>query len=458
VQDADDARLREVVRAVDGASPGVAVHTDVLAVLNAPAGSTLIYVAREADLGALNMERPVFARKALRVILWNRPGLSAAMIRRSLDFYDWISDVVACPPAVPSFAVTGLRASLVARAHGVVWRGGPLDEVFRAAFPRRKLLRASVTDGFAALVDAVRAAGPDWIAVSGADSSERVAFVEAALADAGRRSRVVLDRAARCPPGWWSLHAVPLRIDAAARILRRAHAAGRLAALLDLEPEAVDLCADLLRCGIDAAEIDRALITAADPGAMLATLAVKRRLMAREAIVSGDAGAPPLLRAFAREIRGHRHTAPSRPPPASRNDRQAALQAEPMPILIQPTITAEGAVRVLIDEARELREQGYPAEAIRAAEGARDEARAIDRAELALVASVELGRARAALGNPGAALAAWAWTVAAARGQILSNPEARRALAEALAEIDTLRAAPQLPPSAGSASRPARRR
>jgi hypothetical protein len=441
VDGADDARLGELVRALAPRYPGVEVHTDALRVLNAPPGSLIVYAARENELGALNMQRPVFAQQALRVILWNRPGLSAAMVRRALDFYDWISDVVECPPLCPRFAVAGLRASLVARAPGVVWTGGPLDEVSRAAFPRRALHRADVSGGLLALIEALRAAGPGWIALTGAGTLDRVGFVETALGEAGRRSRVFLVGAARRPPGWWELHDTMLSVDAAIPRLAAARSPGRLAALVDLEPEAVDLCADLLARGADEDDLTRVLLAAADPGAALAALAVERGMVERDGVLHGAVASPPFLRAFAREIRQARGV---------RRPQRRRLKLESPRMLMSPTNkNAADEIRLLVSEARDLRDQGYPAEALRAAERAREGAWELDPLGLAIVATAEVARARAAVGDQGAALAAWAWIVAASKEKTIADAGARRAIDDAYAAIDALRAAHRVPSGRG---------
>ncbi len=409
VEGAADARLRELVRALSLRHPGIEVHTSAVEVLNAPAGSLLVLAARESELGVLNMERPVFARRGLRVILWNRPGLSAAMVQRAPDFFDWISDLAECPPAVPAFAVAGFRAALVARAPGVVWTSGPLDEVFRSAFPGRVLRHAALADGATALVEAVRAAGRDWIAITGAGTPSRVRSVEAALAEAGRRSRVVLVDAGRFPMGWWPLHGVTMGLDSACRRLARARSPGRLAALADLEPEVVDLIRDLLDRGVAEEELTRVLLDTADPGAALGRLAVTRGLVGRDDVLRGAVVSPPLLRAFAAEIhRAGRARVPLREenvlPEASGTEEDGGDATHRV-------VDASGSWRVeyLLEESRRLYREARYAEALRAADQAVLGAEALRDLGLEIGAKLEQALGLHMLGDDAAALARYDW-------------------------------------------------
>ncbi|WP_236644684.1 hypothetical protein [Sorangium cellulosum] len=77
-----------------------------------------------------------------------------------------------------------------------------------------------------------------------------------------------------------------------------AAAPGRLAALLDLEPEAIALAAALLRRGVEEATIEASARAARDAGATIARLGVERGLLAPAAGVEESRAPPPLLRAF----------------------------------------------------------------------------------------------------------------------------------------------------------------
>ncbi|KYF59026.1 hypothetical protein BE08_20900 [Sorangium cellulosum] len=125
-------------------------------------------------------------------------------------------------------------------------------------------------------------AGRVWVGITDADNPFRLRRVEWALAEAGRRGRVALLGPSRSRPGFWAAHARPRSPDAALAKLEAAGAAraGRLAALLDLEPEALDLAAAMLRGGVDEGVLEETAAQAEDGGAALACLAAARGIAA----------------------------------------------------------------------------------------------------------------------------------------------------------------------------------
>ena len=108
---------------------------------------------------------------------------------------------------VPRYAVAGIRCALAARAPSIAWIGGDLGASFRAARPSRALLCVSAAHPYADLVAAAREPSSAWIAWSDIDSSQRLRRVRWALAEAGRRGRVVLDSSSVPAPGSWPVHA-----------------------------------------------------------------------------------------------------------------------------------------------------------------------------------------------------------------------------------------------------------
>ena len=165
---------------------------------------------------------------------------------------------------------------------------------------------------------------------------------------------------------------------------------------------------------------------------------MERGLVNRADVLAGTAARPPFLRAFARGIRAARGAPASRRPRLLHEGGQAGASVGAMAGTVWPTATEEDGIRLLVEEARALREEGHAAEALRAAEGARDEAQALGHLALAVVAAAEVARARATLGDPGGAVAAWAWIVGVAedgtRAAPLLDEGARRAVADAYAE------------------------
>jgi len=87
-------------------------------------------VLRPEDAAWLNVARPLFAERALRVVLWSKAKTTASLARHAPDFFDWIARRVECPATQPHHAISGLRAALRARAWAVDWQGAALDEAF----------------------------------------------------------------------------------------------------------------------------------------------------------------------------------------------------------------------------------------------------------------------------------------------------------------------------------------
>ncbi|HLL54519.1 MAG TPA: tetratricopeptide repeat protein, partial [Myxococcaceae bacterium] len=286
-------RLGDLVRALLPEYPGLEVHTDVRRAASAPAGSTLVLVPTVEDAEWLNLNRPLFAHQQLRVILFCETEVSVALARQAVDFFDWISHREECPSGPPRYGVLGLRCAVAARAPGVVWTGGDLDASFAAARPRARLRRLSAALPYPEMVEKVREARRDWIAWTDVSSELRLWRVRWALIEAGRRGRTVLVEPVAPSPGWWTAHArVAGFREGVGKI--EAHGArnpGRLAALVDFEPEAVDLAENLLPVGEAALEAE--LMTAVDPGARLAQLAQQRGLLPALSPVKGHP--PPFM-------------------------------------------------------------------------------------------------------------------------------------------------------------------
>jgi tetratricopeptide (TPR) repeat protein len=295
-------RLRELVRALLPAYPDLEVYSDVRCVETVPRGTTLVLSPGPLDADWLNLQRPVFARKELRVILWCSAETSAVLAREAVDFFDWISHRHECPGGPAAHAVAGLRSALAARAPGVVWTGGDLEEAFREALPGRALRRLSAALPYEELVAAVQGAGKAWLAWTDVDGPFRLRRVRWAMAEVGRRGRAILVEPAAPSPGWWRLHERSLSLrEARSRLIEAgARAPGRLAALSGFEPEAVALVAALLEGGVDETAIERATSGVGDPGAALAEMARDRGLVSLED-VAADRASPPALRALWRD-------------------------------------------------------------------------------------------------------------------------------------------------------------
>jgi tetratricopeptide (TPR) repeat protein len=292
-------RLGDLVRALLPTHPELEVHSDARKLAGVKPGSTVVLVPRAEDADWLNINRPLFALNSLRVVLFAPREVSVALARGAVDFFDWISHRLECVPGPARFAVEGLRRALAIRAPGIVWRGGDLVAAFRAVRPRRRLRTVSAARPYEELVAEVWATRGDWLAWTDVDGDFRLRRVRWALAEARCRTRTILVEPPVPSPGWWELHGRVAEFRAARERLERAGAihAGRLAALMDLEPEAIELLGALLERGMPEQTLEAEISRGADAGAAMGRLAAARGLVREKDLVRGRAS-PPAMRAF----------------------------------------------------------------------------------------------------------------------------------------------------------------
>ncbi|MFO0757554.1 MAG: hypothetical protein U0359_13745 [Byssovorax sp.] len=287
---ANDAALGALVRGLMVEYPDLLVLTEAQQVEDAPHGAVMVLVARTEDALWLNLARPIFADRALKVVLWSKAEVTAELLRRAPDFFDWIARRFECPAAAPAFAVAGMRAALRARAWAVAFKGPGLDEVFAASFPKRSLVRASVSLNDASLLSVVKTAGPAWIGWSHVLDEQGANRLKALLVGARRRGRNVIDHAMVEVPGAWPVSGAMVKLEGAG-------VPARLSAMLDLEPEAIGMAAELLSSGMSLAEVEGAVLRAGDPGAAVGKLVGDRRGI-DPVLVAGYRAPGPMLRAF----------------------------------------------------------------------------------------------------------------------------------------------------------------
>ncbi len=184
--------------------------------------------------------------RALRVVLFSDAETTVCLSREAVDFYDWISHRIDCPAGPPAFAVRALRRAALERAPAVIWRGGDLDGTFAGALPGRHLVRMSAAQPYAALVEALRPRARTWVAAIDLDGPTRLRWVRWAAAEAGRRGMLILVEPKTEPASLPVAHARALAVEDATGRLREAGIKGatRLAALLELEPQAIADAAD----------------------------------------------------------------------------------------------------------------------------------------------------------------------------------------------------------------------
>ncbi|WP_437894595.1 hypothetical protein [Sorangium sp. So ce124] len=306
VDHATNARLGELVRGLVVEHPELDVLTEAPRVEDVPRGALLVLAARAVDALWLNYTRPIFRERGLKVVLWSTAEVTAALAKEAPDFFDWTSRRFECPGGVPRQAILGLRAALCARAPGVRWRGPELEASFEAAFPGRPLVRVRADLPYDALIESARSAGRAWNVWSEIYSERDLYRVQWAMAEAGRRGRVVLDGPRvvhddlRSPvKDYWLVHGQLMNLHYAREVLgdAGAPAPGRLAALLELEPEAIRLAVGLLKAGMSSASVEGAARESSDPGAAVARLAWGQAssLVLQERFEA----MPPVRRAFA---------------------------------------------------------------------------------------------------------------------------------------------------------------
>lgn len=269
-------RLGDVVRRVVELSPGadVLVRADALASL-APESTVVLRLRRE-DFDWLNIARPVVLGH--RVVLFGDAATALALEQQSFDFHDWISHRIDAPAGAPTFSVRALRDAACARSPAIVWRGGDIDAAFSEALPGRALVRVSAVRPYVELVDALRPKRNAWALVTDLDDALRVQRARWAAAEAGRYGRTILVESGSRIDGLPVAHASLLALDDAAARLSAAgieHGA-RLAALLDLQPEAIERAVEMAARGASEAEIEGRLGEMVRPAIPARVLSARR--------------------------------------------------------------------------------------------------------------------------------------------------------------------------------------
>lgn len=302
-------RLRELVLGLLHDHPDLWVSADVEDIVRVPEGTVMVLEPQAKDADFLNLNRPVFARRQLKVVLWCDTETTKALATRAVDFFDWISHRHECPPGAALHGVLGLRAAAQANLPVIGWTGGDLEACFREAFPGEEFVRLSATRPYSELVDAVKAAGDRWIVFGEIEHNRhRVAIILQVLAAANRTTRVVLEDYHRYLIA--GFHGKLMHLTDACAVLQVVPAPkrGLFAALAGLEPEAMQILRTvfLKKKGTrilrkkntrvqrkkDTSEIEGVLRNASDPGAALAKIIPPK---------FSESVLPPNVRAFAME-------------------------------------------------------------------------------------------------------------------------------------------------------------
>ncbi len=264
-------QLRGLLATLHQADADVRVCLDARELVKLPPNSLALLLLREEDISWLNVNRPIFATKSLRVIVWASDAVLAKLLGGAPDFSDWISHVVDVPPRVADFAVASFRRA--ADNHPwVFFSGTDLETCFSRALPNRRLVRCDSGGGYEALVDQIERNRRSWLAFEIQGSFELIGL-RWALAQARRRSRVVLQDPGVFlgSHGWWEVTSRPssIRDLASAYRERGVPDATRVAIALDLE-----WCGELIEGwnerGLGALPPVGELLKQPDPGRWLA--------------------------------------------------------------------------------------------------------------------------------------------------------------------------------------------
>jgi tetratricopeptide (TPR) repeat protein len=289
VDGAIPARLRDAYLRLRARNPTTEVLLDAPRLAALAPGATAILVLGPATavdgLDWLNLNRPILSERRLSVVLWCAPGTTAVLARRAPDLFDWISAQVECPPAPAPHALADVTAAIRARAHGVVWHGSGLEATLAAIRPGRPVRRVAVAS-YQSMREALTSSDPGWLVLEGITTAFLVRRLRWAMAETERRVIVFrqigpdLDPSAPgwwIAPGWWSVSAALLSPTAAVAELATAgcprDAAGRLAALIGLDPDACMYAQFAVRRGIATERLEALLAAARDPRAALHALA-----------------------------------------------------------------------------------------------------------------------------------------------------------------------------------------
>ena len=243
LKDGSPTQLEALVRAISTSPPWAEESLEVC--LRAPELLTLepnrrvLLRVRLEDLDWLNLHRPLFSDRQLRVVLWCEGVVLEALMRRAVDFFDWISRIVTVPhkPA-PDFAIEGVRLAL-STGSAFCWWGERLDDVLdQTGIGARVRLHGDRP--YTTMIEAL--AKPGLPVVSGI-SSERDAWrVRMALAQVGRRGSWIALQPAVEIHGMWPLHDGQVDWELGASRLKAAgwSRAALMAAWLGLESERIE--------------------------------------------------------------------------------------------------------------------------------------------------------------------------------------------------------------------------
>lgn len=207
VRDAQQARLRELVMTLDELESEYAFTDDPAQLLALARGSLVLLVLRPEHLDQLNLNRPVFAERALRVVVWAAGDLATQLKFLAPDLHDWVSHFVPCPVGVPEFALRGLERGL-RWWPGVAWTGPYLELALEQVLGVGEWLELDPASDYSSLVTALQAEPLRCVIWRGIETVTSLWRVRWAIAEARHGGPHVLDNPGIGAPGW-----APVRSD-----------------------------------------------------------------------------------------------------------------------------------------------------------------------------------------------------------------------------------------------------
>jgi tetratricopeptide (TPR) repeat protein len=328
-------RLRDLILELLPDHPNLFVSPNVEDVVRLPEGTVVVLVPNSTDDDFLNLNRPIFSRLRLKVVLWCDTNTTTALAQRAVDFFDWISHRHVCPVGVAMHGILGLRAAAKAHARCIWWTEGDLQETFHNAFPNEQPpVFLDARRRFSLLVHGVRFANKRnrWIVWQNVTPDYRADVVALASAEAKRNDRMIIDaRNTRYTRHFPVVHGVCWSLQRGINYLGDPFLGwpdpdgAFIAALVGLEPETLQLLDLLFSNSNQLFELDswdlakqlvHVLVSTSDPGAALAAWAMDRidsdellvllapgglgdRSDWNEWVESGRRWTAPFLRAFA---------------------------------------------------------------------------------------------------------------------------------------------------------------
>lgn len=290
-------RLGELVRALLVRHCDLDVITNAQFIPRLEVGSTVVFLPKAEEGPYLNEIRPLIAQRKLNLILFSDRDTTITLRNSAPDFLDWISNYVECPEGPVAHAVAGLRAAIAANALGIHWTGadddvGAVWQSISAAFPGEALKWLIPQREYQDTLDEIRSSSEGWIGCR-TRAETHVRKFRWALAETGKRGRAILVTSLPAGAGFWPVHNRLLPLSEAAEKLKNAgatHPFG-LAAMVDLEPEAIEMACVLLTSGMKHADFVALLAGVEDPGATLA-----KAMKERGCLDETNAFWPPVLR------------------------------------------------------------------------------------------------------------------------------------------------------------------